>query len=64
MNSYDFSTEMFCLKGKRAIVTGGNSGLGQTFSYALAQAGADIFVPSITDHTDQLYRELAELELE
>lgn len=30
----------FSLKGKTAIVTGGNSGLGQAFAMALAKAGA------------------------
>ncbi|MDZ4692211.1 2-dehydro-3-deoxy-D-gluconate 5-dehydrogenase KduD [Terricaulis sp.] len=32
----------FSLKGKAAIVTGGNVGLGQAIAVALAQAGADI----------------------
>lgn len=43
-----FGLEMFSLAGKRAIVTGGNTGLGHAFSVALASAGADVFVPSIT----------------
>lgn len=34
------------LKGKTAIVTGGNSGLGQAFAMALAKAGANLFIPS------------------
>ncbi|WP_435746947.1 SDR family oxidoreductase [Nocardioides sp. SYSU DS0663] len=42
-----FSLEVFSLAGKRAIVTGGNTGLGHAFSVALASAGADVFVPSI-----------------
>jgi NAD(P)-dependent dehydrogenase (short-subunit alcohol dehydrogenase family) len=45
----DFSLEFFSLAGKRAIVTGGNTGLGQAFSLALARAGADVFAPSVTD---------------
>jgi NAD(P)-dependent dehydrogenase (short-subunit alcohol dehydrogenase family) len=44
----DFGLSAFALTGKRAIVTGGNTGLGHAFSVALASAGADVFVPSIT----------------
>ena len=33
-----FSMDFFSLKGKTAIVTGGNSGLGQAFAMALAKA--------------------------
>lgn len=36
MDIRDFSMDLFSLAGKRAIVTGGNSGLGQAFSLALA----------------------------
>jgi len=46
MNIDGFSMDFFSLKGKTAIVTGGNSGLGLAFSTALAKAGADIFIPS------------------
>ena len=45
----DFSLDFFSLKGKNAIVTGGNSGLGQSFALALAKAGANIFVASYAD---------------
>ena len=41
VNINDFSMDFFSLKGKKAIVTGGNSGLGQAFALALAKAGAD-----------------------
>ncbi|NIZ18931.1 SDR family oxidoreductase [Spirochaetales bacterium BR151] len=39
----------FSLKGKNAIITGGNGGLGQAFALALAKAGANIFIPSIVE---------------
>ena len=41
--------DFFSLRGKRAIVTGGNTGLGQAFALALAKGGADVFVPSLID---------------
>ena len=47
MNITDFKMDYFSLKGKNAIVTGGNTGLGQAFSLALAKGGANIFMPSI-----------------
>ncbi len=42
----NFSMDFFSLKGKTAIVTGGNSGLGLAFATALAKAGANLFIPS------------------
>jgi NAD(P)-dependent dehydrogenase (short-subunit alcohol dehydrogenase family) len=49
MDIRDFSMDFFSLEGKTAIVTGGNTGLGQGFSLALAKAGANIYVPSVVD---------------
>jgi NAD(P)-dependent dehydrogenase (short-subunit alcohol dehydrogenase family) len=45
----DFSLDLFSLKGKNAIVTGGNGGLGQAFSLALAKGGANVLIPSVAD---------------
>ncbi|WP_158783178.1 SDR family oxidoreductase [Pantoea sp. BAV 3049] len=42
-----FSLDFFSLQGKAAIVTGGNSGLGQAFAVALAKAGANLFIPDL-----------------
>ncbi|WP_088042580.1 2-dehydro-3-deoxy-D-gluconate 5-dehydrogenase KduD [Bacillus sp. EAC] len=39
-----FSLDYFSLRGKVAIVTGGNKGLGQAYAVALAKAGADLFI--------------------
>ena len=46
MEISEFSMDFFSLAGRKAIVTGGNTGLGQAFALALAKAGADVFVPS------------------
>ncbi len=48
-NINEFSMDFFSLKGKNAIVTGGNSGLGQAFALALAKAGANIFAFAYVD---------------
>ncbi len=45
----DFHLGLFSLKGKNAIVTGGNSGLGQGFAVGLAKAGANILAVSVVD---------------
>lgn len=49
MEISEFGMEFFSLKGKNAIVTGGNTGLGQAFALALAKAGANVFAPSIVE---------------
>lgn len=60
MEITDFNMNFFSLEGKNAIITGGNLGLGRSYSVALARAGANIFVPSIVEDdgtTERLVRE-------
>lgn len=49
MTLNDFGLHHFSLEGKNAIVTGGNSGLGQAFTVALARSGADVLVAGLVD---------------
>ena len=49
MQVSNFSMDLFSLKKKNAIVTGGNGGLGQAFTTALAKAGANVLVPCLVD---------------
>ena len=49
----NFSMDFFSLKGKTAIVTGGNTGLGQGYVVALAKAGADLFVATYDRNWDE-----------
>ncbi|MCL1849254.1 MAG: SDR family NAD(P)-dependent oxidoreductase, partial [Clostridiales bacterium] len=50
----DFTMDKFSLKGKVAIVTGGNTTLGMAYATAFAKAGADIFLPHFTDDIDEV----------
>ncbi len=49
MDIRDFAMDFFSLAGRNAIVTGGNTGLGQAFALALAKGGANVLVSSIID---------------
>lgn len=57
----DFSMDFFSLKGKTAVVTGGNTGLGQGYAVAFAKAGADLFIITYDDKWDET-RQLIEAE--
>jgi NAD(P)-dependent dehydrogenase (short-subunit alcohol dehydrogenase family) len=61
MTITDFAMSYFGLGGKNAIVTGGNTGLGQAFTLALAKGGANVFVPSLADD-DGTTRSMVEAE--
>ena len=56
-----FSMDFFSLKDKVAIVTGGNTGLGQGYVVALAKAGADVFVPTYDTNWEET-KKLVEAE--
>lgn len=49
MEITDFTLDAFSLRGRRAVVTGGNTGLGRAFTLALARAGADVLVSSLVE---------------
>jgi 2-deoxy-D-gluconate 3-dehydrogenase len=53
-NPMDFSLDIFSLKGKTAMITGANQGLGMSYAIALAKAGADIFIPHFTDDVSEI----------
>lgn len=61
MTIAEFGMHLFSLEGKNAIVTGGNTGLGQAFSVALARAGADVYVAGL-DTDDGTTARLVESE--
>lgn len=50
----DFSLDVFSLKGKTAIVTGANQGLGMAYALAFAKAGADLFIPHLTEDVSEI----------
>ena len=56
-----FSMNFFQLNGKVAIVTGGNTGLGQGYALALAKAGADLLIVTHGTNWEET-RELIEKE--
>ncbi|MDR3295781.1 MAG: SDR family oxidoreductase [Clostridiales Family XIII bacterium] len=56
-----FSMDYFSLKGKTAIITGANMGLGMAYALAFAKAGADIYIPHFTDDVDEI-KQLVEAE--
>ena len=50
MKVTEFDMDCFSLKGKNAIVTGGNNGVGLGYVYALMKAGVNILVPCLNEN--------------
>lgn len=51
-----FSMDYFSLKGKVAMVTGANQGLGMGYAVAFAKAGADLYIPHFTEDVSDVKR--------
>ena len=47
----NFSLDFFSLKGKVALITGANQGIGMAYAAAFAKAGADRFLPHLQPET-------------
>lgn len=60
-NLQNFTMDFFNLSGKVAIVTGGNTGIGQGYAVGLAKAGADLVVATYDTNWDET-REMIEAE--
>ncbi|QAT49468.1 SDR family oxidoreductase [Caproiciproducens sp. NJN-50] len=56
-----FSMDWFSLKGRVAMVTGANQGLGMGYAVAFAKAGADLFIPHFTEEIGEI-QQLVEKE--
>lgn len=57
----NFNMDFFGIKGKVAIITGANQGLGMAYAVAFAKAGADIYIPHLTDDIHEI-KELIEAQ--
>ncbi|QOX64130.1 SDR family oxidoreductase [Anoxybacterium hadale] len=61
MTTERFNMDWFSLKGKVAMVTGANQGLGMAYAAAFAKAGADLFIPHFTEDVSEI-KQLIEKE--
>lgn len=63
MDTYDlksFNLSAFSLKGKNAIITGANNGVGMGYAYALMNAGANVMIPCLNENNWDVLQEYAE----
>lgn len=62
MDTYDlnaFTMRCFSLKGKNAVITGANNGVGMGYAYALMKAGANVLIPCLNDNNWDTLRTVA-----
>ena len=62
MDTYDlnvFTMQCFSLKGKNAVITGANNGVGMGYAYALMKAGANVLIPCLNDNNWDTLRTVA-----
>lgn len=55
----DYLSDLFSLQGRRALVTGGSSGIGYAIAEALGRAGAQVHL--VARHVDRLERSVGQL---
>ena len=58
----DFSLQSFALTGKVVVITGGASGLGEYYTQAVTQVGADVMVVSSTEKNWDKIREFVQAQ--
>lgn len=62
MDTYDlnaFTMQHFSLKGKNAVITGANNGVGMGYAYALMKAGANVLIPCLNGNNWDTLRTVA-----
>ena len=50
ISTHTVHTEMVALKGKRALITGGTTGIGRAIAVLLASEGVDVFICGLEPH--------------